>query len=135
MHESDMAPYVSLTAQRSFYVLLPPIAEQRRIAYVANALDDKIDSNRRLAKLLEDAAATLFRARFVDFVGVEYPDVSERPLRDVTLVIQRGRAPSYCEEGGMLVINQKCVRDGAIDFDKARRHDSAEAPQRLVWVR
>jgi type I restriction enzyme S subunit len=77
MHESDMAPYVSLTAQRSFSVLLPPIGEQRRIAYVANALDDKIDSNRRLAKLLEDAAAMLFRARFVDFVGVEEFEESE----------------------------------------------------------
>ncbi len=77
MHESDMAPYVSLTAQRSFSVLLPPIVEQRRIAYVASALDDKLDSNDRVSRLLEDAAATLFWARFVDFVGVEEFEESE----------------------------------------------------------
>lgn len=40
-------------------------------------LDDKIDSNRRLAGLLEETAATLFRARFVDFVGVEEFEDSE----------------------------------------------------------
>ena len=71
MHESDMAPYVSLTAQRSLLVPLPPIERQRAIAAVLGALDDKIDSNRRLAGLLEETAAALFCARFVDFVGVE----------------------------------------------------------------
>jgi type I restriction enzyme S subunit len=40
-------------------------------------VDDKIDSNRRLARLLEETAAALFRARFVDFVGVEEFDDSE----------------------------------------------------------
>ncbi len=53
------------------------IDEQRRIVCVLGALDDKIDSNRRLAALLEETAATLFRARFVDFVGVEEFDDSE----------------------------------------------------------
>ena len=77
MHESDMAPYVSLTAQRSLLVPLPPIERQRAIAAVLGALDDKIDSNRRLAGLLEETAATLFRARFVDFVGVDEFDDSE----------------------------------------------------------
>jgi type I restriction enzyme S subunit len=50
---------------------VPSVEEQRRIVSVLGALDDKIDSNRRLARLLEEAAATVFRARFVDFVGVE----------------------------------------------------------------
>jgi type I restriction enzyme S subunit len=48
---------------------LPPLDEQRRIDTVLLALDDKIDSNRRLAALLEEVAATEARARFVDFVG------------------------------------------------------------------
>jgi len=77
MHESDMAPYVSLTTQRSLLVPLPPIERQRAIAAVLGALDDKIDSNRRLAGLLEETAAALFRARFVDFVGVDEFEDSE----------------------------------------------------------
>jgi type I restriction enzyme S subunit len=58
-------------------VAIPPLFEQRRIAGVLGALDDKIDSNRRLAELLEDTAAALFKARFVDFVGVEEFEDSE----------------------------------------------------------
>lgn len=56
---------------KAFHVCLPPPSEQRRIAGVVGALDDKIDSNRRLAGTLEETAAALFRARFIDFVGVE----------------------------------------------------------------
>jgi len=56
---------------------LPPLGDQQTIARILGALDDKIDSNRRLARLLEETAATLFRARFVDFVGVEEFEESE----------------------------------------------------------
>ncbi len=58
-------------------VVWPPLPEQEIIAAILGALDDKIDSNRRLAGLLEEAATTLFRAWFVDFVGVEEFDDSE----------------------------------------------------------
>jgi type I restriction enzyme, S subunit len=58
-------------------VALPSRDEQERIAYVVATLDEKIDSNRRLASLLEESAATIFRARFVDFVGVAEFDESE----------------------------------------------------------
>ena len=50
---------------------VPPLEEQQAIASVLGTLDDKIDSNRRLASLLEEIVAAVFRARFVDFVGVE----------------------------------------------------------------
>jgi type I restriction enzyme, S subunit len=55
---------------------LPPLGDQTRIAAILSFLDDKINSNRRLSTLLEETAATLFRARFVDFVGVEEFDDS-----------------------------------------------------------
>jgi type I restriction enzyme S subunit len=50
---------------------LPPIPEQRRIAWVLGTLDAKISLNRKLAQTLEDTAAAIFRARFVDFEGVK----------------------------------------------------------------
>lgn len=56
MHESDMAPYVSLTNQRGFVLELPPIQEQRAIASVLGALDDKVESNRRLASALANVS-------------------------------------------------------------------------------
>jgi type I restriction enzyme S subunit len=62
---------------RQVEIDLPDIAEQSGIASVLGALDDKIDSNRRLAAVLEEIAETVFRARFVDFVGVEEFEESE----------------------------------------------------------
>jgi type I restriction enzyme S subunit len=44
---------------------------------ILRTLDDKIDGNRRLSELLEETAATVFRARFVEFVGVEKFDDSD----------------------------------------------------------
>lgn len=51
--ETDMADYVSLTGQRRLTVLLPSLVEQRAIAEVLGALDDKIEANRRHQDLLE----------------------------------------------------------------------------------
>ena len=69
-NETDMAAYVSLTAQRQLNVALPEIDEQRAIADVLGALDDKIEQNRRLARALERLARAIFRAWFVDFEPV-----------------------------------------------------------------
>ena len=46
---------------------LPPLAEQKRIAEVLGALDDKIELNRRMNATLEATARALFQSWFVDF--------------------------------------------------------------------
>ncbi len=46
---------------------LPPIAEQKAIAAVLGALDDKIELNRRMNATLEAMARALFQSWFVDF--------------------------------------------------------------------
>lgn len=69
--------HVTVADLRRTRVLVPPRADQKRIASVLGALDDKIESNRRLAGALEETAATMFRARFVDFFGVDEFDESE----------------------------------------------------------
>ena len=46
---------------------LPPLAEQRAIARVLGALDDRIELNRRMSETLEEMARALFRSWFVDF--------------------------------------------------------------------
>lgn len=48
-------------------ILLPPLHEQRAIAEVLGALDDKIEHNRRTNETLEALARSLFRDWFVDF--------------------------------------------------------------------
>jgi type I restriction enzyme S subunit len=46
---------------------LPPLTEQRTIAEVLGALDDKIELNRRMDATLEAMARALFQSWFVDF--------------------------------------------------------------------
>lgn len=48
-------------------VQLPPIEEQRRIASILSALDDKIAVNRRICENLESQAQALFKHWFIDF--------------------------------------------------------------------
>ena len=49
----------------------PPVDEQRAIAGVLGALDDKIEQNRRTTRVLERLARAIFRAWFVDFDPVK----------------------------------------------------------------
>ncbi|WP_072244980.1 restriction endonuclease subunit S [Roseibaca calidilacus] len=44
-----------------------PLPEQREIAGILGALDDKIELNRRMAATLEEMARSLYRSWFVDF--------------------------------------------------------------------
>ena len=51
----------------SFEIPLPPLAEQKAIASILGALDDKIELNRRMNATLEAMARALFQSWFVDF--------------------------------------------------------------------
>ncbi|HTQ18315.1 restriction endonuclease subunit S [Mycobacterium sp.] len=57
--QTDMAPYVSLSDQRSMEVELPHIDEQRAVADLLGALDDKIAANGRAAKIAFELARSL----------------------------------------------------------------------------
>jgi type I restriction enzyme S subunit len=56
---------------RQMFIVAPPLDEQRAIAGVLGALDDKIEQNRRTARLLERLARAIFRAWFVDFEPIK----------------------------------------------------------------
>lgn len=50
-------------------LLLPPLKEQRRIAAILGALDDKIELNRKMSRTLEEIAQAIFKSWFIDFDG------------------------------------------------------------------
>ena len=56
-----------VTYLRSIEIPIPPIQEQRDIAHIIGALDDKIELNRRMNETLEEMAQALFKSWFVDF--------------------------------------------------------------------
>ena len=64
-------PHTNLGILKKHPVLLPTLIEQRMIASVLSSLDDKIEQNRRTAKVLEKLARAIFKAWFVDFEPVK----------------------------------------------------------------
>lgn len=58
---------VSGTALKNFEVSIPPLDEQRKIAGVLSALDDKIELNNKINRNLEAQAQAIFKSWFIDF--------------------------------------------------------------------
>lgn len=58
---------------------LPPLKEQRKIAAVFSALDDKIETNRKTRTTLEKMMQTLYRSWFVDFHPVAAKSEGRKP--------------------------------------------------------
>ncbi|CZO93674.1 restriction endonuclease subunit S [Legionella pneumophila serogroup 1] len=46
-----------------------------------------------------------------------------KKLAELTSEIRRGISPKYIEEGGILVVNQKCIRDHIVNFSLCRKND------------
>ncbi len=80
--ETDMADYVSLTAQRSLLVPVPDIDVQRRLAAVVSAYDELIENTLRRIAILEEMAQAIYREWFVSFryPGHERDELVGSPL-------------------------------------------------------
>lgn len=78
-------PHISGRQIKDFVFALPPLAEQKAIAAMLGALDDKIELNRRMNATLEAMARALFQSWFVDFDPVRLRlsyDGQVRPTKD-----------------------------------------------------
>ena len=65
--DKSSVPGVNRNDLHRIPVLLPPLAEQKAIAAVLGALDDKIECHRRMNATLEAMARALFQSWFVNF--------------------------------------------------------------------
>jgi type I restriction enzyme S subunit len=72
-------PGFNLGQLRALQVRLPPLPEQRAIAHILGALDDKIELNRKTNDTLEAMARALFKSWFVDFDPVRSRRRGPRP--------------------------------------------------------
>jgi type I restriction enzyme S subunit len=81
---TDMAPYLSLSDQKRLRITLLPVAEQREVARVLDALDDRLTLLRETNTTLEAIAQALFKSWFVDF--------------DPVRAKQEGRSPEGMDE-------------------------------------
>lgn len=46
-----------------------------------------------------------------------------KSLKEVTEYLSRGITPSYTENDGVIVLNQRCIRDNKIDWNNIRLTD------------
>ena len=58
---------------------LPELSEQKAIASILGALDDKIENNRRMNETLEEMVRTIFKSWFVDFDPVRAKATGKAP--------------------------------------------------------
>ncbi len=104
---------------------LPSMDNQKRISAVLHSLDDKIELNQRINENLERQAEAVFKSWFVDFEpfsGMQPQSWETVTLDTITTLISRGITPKYIEESNQIILNQKCIRNHAIDLSLARRH-------------
>ncbi|MDC8447268.1 MAG: hypothetical protein LV473_02810 [Nitrospira sp.] len=48
----------------------------------------------------------------------------QQKLGEVCDFLNRGISPKYLDDGGVCVLNQKCVRDHTVNYELSRRHDA-----------
>jgi len=72
-------PNLNTSILAALPLALPPLLEQRVIANILAALDDKIELNRRTNATLEAMARTLFQSWFVDFDPVRAKAEGRQP--------------------------------------------------------
>lgn len=78
--DGSVAERLNLPTIRALPILVPPLAEQKAIAAVLGALDDKIELNRRMNATLESMARALFQSWFVDFDPVRAKLDGRQPI-------------------------------------------------------
>ena len=67
--------HISMKQIADYEISLPSLEEQRRIAGILGAIDDKIENNRRINDNLEQQAQALYKQWFVDSSTVKLGDV------------------------------------------------------------
>ena len=115
---------------------VPPRQQQDGMVSILSALDAKIKNNIEINENLQQQAAAIFKAWFVDYIpfnGDAPKEWKNVILEDITILISRGIAPKYSDNSNQIVINQKCIRHHMIDLSLARTHKPKKINEK--WLR
>ncbi len=69
---------LTIDTLKKFDINLPPLQEQKAIANILSTLDEKIETNNKINKTLEEMAQAIFKHWFVDF---EFPNEDGEPYK------------------------------------------------------
>jgi type I restriction enzyme S subunit len=140
-------PTLNLKDVANLPIPLPPIAEQKEIAHILGALDDKIELNRKTNEALEAMARALFQSWFVDFDPVRakadgrptgLPDAISDLFPDSLEESELGEIPrgwQIAEMGSFVAIKKESVDPSAFpaevfDHYSIPAFDSGQLPSR-----
>lgn len=122
--DGSVAERLNMATIRALPVPIIPISEQREIASILGALDDKIELNRKMAATLEEMARALYRSWFVDF--------------DPVKAKAEGLPPAFMDEATAALFPDRFGEDGLpegwnryhtseiVSFTKGRSYKSKE---------
>jgi type I restriction enzyme S subunit len=138
--------HFNIGVAKEMEISLPPISTQKRAVNVLSAYNDLIENNTRRITILEEMTKMIYREWFVNFrfPGHEKVRMVEsemgpipagwtvEPLRELTTLINRGISPQYDDDAKGLVVNQKCIRDGRLSLDPARKQSKKVPEGKLI---
>jgi len=111
----------------SMEIPLPPLSEQRAIAYVLGTLDDKLDLNRQMNETLEAMEQALFKSWFVDPTENGLPEGWRESTIGQEVGVAGGSTPS--------TKNARFWEDGTIHWATPRDLSSLANPVLLDTAR
>lgn len=132
MSNTDMAPYLSLRDLASLTITLPELEEQRAVADVLGAIDDKIAVNTAVARTADELAAAIFHAAVdgherCEFLAVVTPMLGGTPDRQVAEYWAPGHRWASARDVtsapiGVLLTTGETISQAAVDQTRVRPH-------------
>ena len=99
----------------------PELIEQKKIAAILSALDEKIATNRAINDNLQQQLRTIFKAEFTD--NPELENITQIPLSELCHVVTKGTTPTtlgkpFVESGINFIKAESILDDHSIDKSK-----------------
>ena len=126
LNEDSVVPGLNRETAYNQHVLLPPLDEQRKIAGILGALDDKIELNRRINANLEEQAQALFKSWFIDDESLKSKSGFFKDIIQTTLSGDWGKEVPK----GNYLSEVYCIR-GA-DIPNIKYGDKGNLPTRFI---
>lgn len=132
-----------------FKFQIPAKNIQLKIESILGSLDYAILINKRKIEALEEVSSKIYREWFINFkftghdkvkmTNTNHPEFETIPetftvsnLGNLASLINRGISPTYNDNSTVKVINQRCIRNHAIDLDLMRGNSKSFSAEKIL---
>jgi type I restriction enzyme, S subunit len=137
-HGAASQANVSPSQVEGIIIDVPPLDAQKTIGEALSAYDKLISTNTRRIKALNEIIDNYYLEWFVRFrqTGSEAAHLPAGwvflNVKDIAESITRGISPTYADSGSWLVVNQRCIRNGYLNLEAARRHGGKVTARKIL---